>query len=173
MVGGRYCPLLASGLLAPAGAPMRLVWSSCGFTTFPTVPLPVAIPIGAGDGAPGRPFGGATLPPPTPPVPAPPDTLALVVVIVGGTCWPFLARGLDLVWSMPGVLRMEGLSARGLKARPPFGVTIPAVRDSSGSSLTARAEKKPTPSVLGPAMFGAWLGKAGAGVVCALVEVEE
>jgi hypothetical protein len=61
-------------------------------------------------------------------------------------CCPFLASGFEVVWSMPGVLRIEGLSARGLKTCPPLGTTGPLFRDSSGSWLTARAEKKPVAS---------------------------
>ena len=66
----------------------------------------------------------------------------------GGTCCPFLATGFDLLWSIPGVLRMEGLSARGLKICPVCGRICPLFRDSSGSWFTARAEKNPVVSEL-------------------------
>jgi hypothetical protein len=35
---------------------------------------------------------------------------------LGGTCCPLLATGFDEEWSMPGVLRIEGLSSLGLKS---------------------------------------------------------
>lgn len=60
------------------------------------------------------------------------------------TCWPSRLTGLEVEWSMPGVLRIDGLSARGLKACGPRGTIVVALawRDDSGSWITARAEKK-------------------------------
>jgi len=39
------------------------------------------------------------------------------VLCDGATCWPLRARGFDIVWSIPGVFRIDGLSARGLNKR--------------------------------------------------------
>ena len=95
IVGGLYDPRFASGLPGPPGAPIRLVFSTEGFTKL-LPPLP-AFPPGL---LPVNPVAA-------PPEVGPDDWLA------GGTCCPFRATGFDDVWSMPGVLRMEGLSALG------------------------------------------------------------
>ena len=52
-------------------------------------------------------------------------------LLVGATCWPFFATGLDEVWSMPGVFRIDGLSALGLKACCPCGKARRALLEPS------------------------------------------
>jgi hypothetical protein len=56
-------------------------------------------------------------------------------------------RGFEVLWSMPGVLRMEGDSACRLKAGRWLGMGAggPSVAWPSGSMVAARAEKKPPP----------------------------
>ena len=73
------------------------------------------------------------------------------------------------MWSMPGVLRIDGDSACGLNARPGFvGATWPLARASSGSWVTALAEKKPTVSGTGIAA-AAWGAGAAAAGFCGVV----
>jgi hypothetical protein len=99
MVGRRnWLLLLLIGLAAP-GAPIRRLLSMDGLTK-----LPLA------NGGPGRDMTASAAAAGAFAVPL----LLLPLTAGGGTCCPFLANGLDLVWSMPGVLRIEGLSARGL-----------------------------------------------------------
>lgn len=70
------------------------------------------------------------------------------VWLAGRTCCPLLETGFDDEWSIPGVLRMEGLSALGLKScwlctadwSFGFGLFDPA-------AATDLAEKKATGSV--------------------------
>lgn len=99
IVGGLYWFRFARGLPRPPGAPILRAWSSVGFTT---LPLACELPTDGRSDV------------------KPPVLLSSGVdaawLLAGGTCWPFLARGLDLEWSMPGVFRMEGLSALGLKS---------------------------------------------------------
>jgi hypothetical protein len=42
-------------------------------------------------------------------------------LLLGRACVPFLVTGLEELWSMPGVLRIEGLSSLGLNCCCPCG----------------------------------------------------
>lgn len=126
IVGCRKELRLLRGLPGPLGAPMRRVWSSVGLMTLP--------PLG--------PCGRTGV-----------KLLLLDVWVwlpLGGTCWPFLAKGFEDVWSIPGVLRMEGLSSLGLNMYWAWGAAswvLPWLcKLASGSWFTALAEKNPTVS---------------------------
>ncbi len=169
-VNGRNCPRFPSGLTAPAGAPIRLAWSSCGFTTPPgpagALPPTAAAPAPAG--LPG-PLPMATPPPSAAASPSSPSPSPLTKA---ATCLPLLASGLLAEWSTPGVRGMEGLCRWGLKAWPGLGaVSLAALglrwllllgsRTESGVStaLKVRAEKKEGASPPPP------IAKAGCGGV--------
>ena len=108
IVGGRYEPLLARGLLGAPGAPIRRAWSSCGFTTLALAAC--ATPCGGLMGVNAEVFAG-------------PDGAAGSGApslsdgfLASWDCCMFLGMGLDDVWSTPGVFRIDVLSNLGLNS---------------------------------------------------------
>ena len=76
---------------------------------------------------------------------AEPETAAAPVWVEPGTCFNSLVRGMVWLWLIPGVFRIDGLSACGLKAGKFPGNTGggPSVSLISGNIVAALAEKKP------------------------------
>lgn len=126
-VNGRYWPLFPIGLPTPPGAPICLAWFNAGLPTPPALgrpgPNPTALEklLAAGPLV-GPRCGSASL-------------------LGGGTCFPSLLNGLEELWSIPGVFRIEGLSRWGSKALAPCtGMMAASGVAFSGNFLIDRAE---------------------------------
>lgn len=104
IVGGRYWPLLPIGL--PTGAPMRLVWLSCGLKVLPRwaasrpcccccppdAPKPDPLALTPGPGLPATAANVIGVGPGFLPLASP-----ILLLSVGATCCPLRFTGLDFV----------------------------------------------------------------------------